>query len=141
VPIIETLSLGDLLQGWEDDYRDLVTVSLEHSMRAEDDIDAVLNKLLAGHATAVVIKQGDLLLGISVLDQMECKDGLWLNVWTLTGAGMDVWLDEYVEYITRWARLMGLKGVMCGGRGGWEKRLKRYGWKKTAVIMQRELTT
>jgi hypothetical protein len=139
LPIVQAVSLGDYLQGYKLQYAPMIEKALAHSYSADDNIEAVHNKVLSGKASVASITVGDDLVGLAILDTMNTKKGAYLNVWTLTGRHMDVWLADFIEYLEKWAKLLDYKGVMCGGRNGWTKRLKKFGWKQTAVIMQREL--
>lgn len=54
------------------------------------------------------------------------------------GSNLDNWLD-YMSNIEEWAKSIGCKYISLQGRFGWERKLSPIGFKKTKIIMQKEL--
>ena len=87
----------------------------------------------------VEIRRSGQLVAVAVIETFERKDGEWLNVWALAGEGMDAWIGDFVAWLQNAAQTWGLRGVMCGGRPGWEKALRALGWTKRSVVMEKQL--
>jgi hypothetical protein len=60
-----------------------------------------------------------------------------LHVWCLGGDYMDNWLPEFLDYLDEYARCVRCMSVKFGGRVGWQKVLKHYGYKMEAVVMRK----
>jgi hypothetical protein len=69
---------------------------------------------------------------------MPTKYGDYTNIWAVSGVDLNLWKDDFLEYVENWARMMGHRGVMLGGRKGWTRELKANGYKTKAVIMSKE---
>ena len=55
------------------------------------------------------------------------------------GKDMQEWYREMVDEIERWAAHMGSKRVRCIPRLGWEPSLKGLGYKKTHLLMDKDI--
>jgi hypothetical protein len=60
-------------------------------------------------------------------------------IWAFGGERMSEWFHLHKELET-WARQNGLRGVRFYGREGWERALRKSGFKKRLVIMHKELS-
>jgi hypothetical protein len=58
----------------------------------------------------------------------------FLNV-VLAGGDLDEIVEHMEPAFRRVAAALGCKRVTCVGRAGWEKALKRRGWKKDAIVL------
>ena len=113
--------------------------AMEQSFRTDDTLATVTGNLAGGQTDIVLIESGYELKGVAVVELMQRKDGMWLNVWGLSGADMSLWLDGLLEHLEYMASEFQLEGVMCGGRLGWERMLDARGWNRKAVIMEKRV--
>jgi hypothetical protein len=56
------------------------------------------------------------------------------------GVRMRDWQDEMLSTLDSWAKDGGCTGFEMTGRGGWERVLKNYGWRKIAVVYEKVIT-
>jgi hypothetical protein len=56
----------------------------------------------------------------------------------LTGTGFRDWQDAFLE-VEKWARHLGCKRIEALARPGWERIGKKYGLKKTHVMLEKDL--
>lgn len=52
------------------------------------------------------------------------------------GSGMGGWVDGIRE-IEEWAKAEGCDAMKVHGRSGWEKVLNRYGYERSAIVLQK----
>lgn len=140
MPLVSAVPLADLLAGWEDYYSVAIENALARSYQHNDRIEAMIESLATGHALAIDVRIAGIPTGIGVVETIETKNGPYTNIWTLTGSGMDLWSEDFLDYVEDLARSMGHRGVMLSGRKGWSKikALKGRGYETEAIIMMRE---
>lgn len=62
-----------------------------------------------------------------------------LTVVSLYGEGMSIWLGEVIDFLRGLAKDSGCNMVVCHGRSGWERELKKYGWNRMYITMGMEV--
>ena len=135
---VRLMDSDSLLASW-DQTKQMLKSALSYSWQHGDTMFDVVERLADGRADIVEVRQDGELLAVAVVETFDRKDGEWLNVWALAGDSMGDWIAELDAWLVDTARMRGLRGVMCGGRPGWEKTLARLGWSKRSVIMERSL--
>lgn len=136
IPEIDVVQLAELWREF-DRVTALIEAALEYSHQPADNIREIMSEVAAGNAHILEIKIMGQLRGVAVVQRSDTVNGPYLNVWTLGGTDLDDWVGDLNDFLTGWAKIRGLEGVMCGGRPGWRKVLKRLGWQEQAVIMTR----
>lgn len=131
---VQTVSADKMLQQWER-YAGAIEIAMSESLYADDCLNTVMDALADWRAHLVDITVDGHTMAVAVIDTAQRKGGTWLNVWGVAGEDMQSWLPHFVDWLKAQALKMQFDGVMCGGRLGWEKELKRLGWKKQAVVM------
>lgn len=62
-----------------------------------------------------------------------------LRVLTLSGEGMDEWLDIVLDTLQGYGKEKGANVIEMIGREGWGKRLKKEGWETKQIVMTRSI--
>ena len=138
VPVVEAVTLADVSQHWREYYRHAISAALVHSYQASDTVDNVLDALADGRAQVIDIMIGGERHAIGLIEVVTTKNGDYTNIWAVSGIDLALWKDDFLEYVERWARMMGHRGVMLGGRKGWARELAPNGYKTKAVILSKE---
>ena len=77
--------------------------------------------------------------GIAILEPIRFATGMnVLEVIGVAGDRMKEWEDASEE-LERVARHMGFQRLRAGGRMGWARVAERHGWKRTRVIVEKDL--
>ena len=116
---------------------DYLTPALQKSPRESDNLVELWARIEAGRAQVYTIFEDGALVGAFVTQLAARKDDNTLNVWLLGGTGMDAWLEDFLECVVWVARKAGLDAVTFGGRPGWLKKLRKYGYRLETVGMKR----
>ena len=74
-----------------------------------------------------------------VFDIVLAGEENWLRVIALEGVDMSAWIDDLVHYLDHCALENELAGVLFMGRNGWERELRRFGFRKRQVVMARRV--
>lgn len=57
----------------------------------------------------------------------------------LAGDGMDEWLSEILDVIEPWAKSHGCEFIEAVGRKGWERAAKKFGYRHSYTVIQKDL--
>lgn len=98
----------------------------------QDGLDKVLRNLATGHAQLWPANDGCL---ITELVQHVNRRGI--RIW-LAGGRLDQITDMTAD-VAAWARAQGCTFAEFDGRLGWERPLRKRGWKKRSVTMELDL--
>ena len=139
VPVCVVVSPQELAQTW-DQHEALYRRALEYSWQASDTAENVSQALAQGRAWAIDVKMGDELLASAVVEKIETKKGPVLNIWCCAGDAMDEWLGDILEAIENWALVVQANSVMLSGRQGWQRELKKYGYKTSNITLVKGLS-
>ena len=136
VPIAQLAAPDYIAQTWSQ-RGPMYASALERSWQVEDELENLAVALAQGKAWAIDVRLGDEILASSVVEKLETKGGVMLNIWVCAGRSMDEWLPEILECIEGWAVVIGARGVMLSGREGWQRALKKYGYETTNITLKK----
>lgn len=137
--LIQPVSIDELGQFWRREYATLIDDALQYSDQASDNLSNVIERVWTGDAILLSVVKDDRIIACGLIEHVDHKSGTYTNMWTMAGHSMDAWLEDYLAYVTEYARERGHQGIMCGGRVGWERILKHYGFEVRSVILRKEL--
>jgi len=97
----------------------------------------LLDRLINNYASLfVVFDTEDERIVAACVTRTEDYPGVkLLQVEMLGGDDFDGWADDLQAILTDWAKAHGCEGMELIGRGGWERKLARLGWKKKFTTM------
>ena len=75
----------------------------------------------------------------AVLEMTDDHRGRRLHIAALAGRFMKRWLDTLERTVLRIAREQGAERITLGGRLGWQKQLKHYGFRTESVVLSRSI--
>lgn len=58
----------------------------------------------------------------------------WLHVVAIGGRLEKGWQDEFFDWLVKVAKFMGVKFITLGGRKGWSRMLRRYGFRSLGGV-------
>lgn len=114
--------------------------AIEHS-NGEIDLEYIHDRLLQGdsHLILVMNMKTTLIQAAAAIDFVTYPKKRVLRVTALGGKDFHSWGEEFVSFLTDFAREWGLDYLEGAMRPGWEKWLPDLGWKKTHVLMIKEI--
>jgi esterase/lipase superfamily enzyme len=77
--------------------------------------------------------------GIGITRISEMPNYSQLEIVICTGKRRDLWEDQFVDTITKFAKANGCKRLCIWARPGWEKVSKKWGWQKKHVQLEKWL--
>ena len=77
--------------------------------------------------------------GIGITRISEMPNYNQLEIVICTGKRRDLWEDQFVDTITKFAKSNGCKRLCIWARPGWEKVSKKWGWQKKHVQLEKWL--
>jgi len=77
--------------------------------------------------------------GIGITRISEMPNYNQLEIVICTGKRRDLWEDQFVDTITKFAKSNGCKRLCIWARAGWEKVSKKGGWQKKHVQLEKWL--
>lgn len=101
-------------------------------------VDSVRERLKAGTMQLWVATVGDRFGGIVVTDVHPSAAGKTCSLPIIWGDRLDQWIDR-LDVIEAWAREAGCVRLEGIGRDGWQKPLAPFGWRKTAIVIEKRL--
>lgn len=114
-----------------DRAKPLIEPALDHA-EGEMTIEDVKKKLSTGKMGLLVINDFEAVCTIEFVEYSRISA---LRVVTLAGHNMELWLDELLQYIEKWAESYKLGRIEHLGRKGWVKVLEKYGYVASYVFM------
>lgn len=136
--IIEPLTYAEYLE--DAATYDVFTASaLDYSYRPGDTVRAVVRAMEGQTAIGVRVVDDDQVVAFGVLEKLDTKGGKMLNIWTMAGDRMAEWLQDFLTQVESVAVREECMGVMLGGRLGWHKELRHFGYGTDSVIMSKRV--
>ena len=77
--------------------------------------------------------------GVGVTRITEMPNYQQLEIVICTGKRRELWEDQFVDHITKFAKLNKCKRLCIWARPGWEKVSQKWGWKKKHVQLEKWL--
>lgn len=96
--------------------------------------EAVLWGVFADDLTPVTVNNA--LAGVVVTKATLYPKGTMLTITALTGDRLDDWMDLAYSTLTRSWKESGFLGLEEWGRDGWIRKLKKYGFQKSHILME-----
>jgi hypothetical protein len=110
---------------------------MDYSLLNNESVDDLRAKLISGDMLLAEIGCDTGAMAVAVLEIIDTKEGQALHVSALAGDRMDVWLDDFIDFLRSTARGLDCQaGVTLTGRLGWVKELKRYGFENLYCNMR-----
>lgn len=109
-----------------------VQAALDHSVDSHY-VSDVKEMCMAGRAQLWPSKNGVVITTITPFPKTKM-----LQVWLLGGDFQEVF-SEWNDVIESWAKEQGCDTLFVNGRKGWERRLKKQGYKFASVVMTKPL--
>ena len=75
--------------------------------------------------------------GVGITRISEMPNYQQLEIVICTGKRRDLWEDQFVDTITKFAKNNGCKRLSLWARPGWEKVSKKWGWQKKHVQLEK----
>ena len=75
--------------------------------------------------------------GVGITRISEMPNFNQLEIVICTGKRRDLWEDQFVDTITKFAKNNGCKRLSLWARPGWEKVSKKWGWQKKHVQLEK----
>jgi hypothetical protein len=123
----------------------LVLSLLEPAIERSDGrltVSDVRERVADGRMQLIVISDdaaGGDLIGALVTEFCKHPQGDALNIALLGGRELHRWIDRLLE-IERWAKSEGCRWIELSGRFGWERVLRGLDYRRTAVLLSKELS-
>lgn len=73
-----------------------------------------------------------------ITEIVDYPQGKWGRIWGLAGEGMAAWLPT-LRTVEQWFALHHCRGIELGGRRGWGRALREYGYQGEAALYERGL--
>ena len=136
--LVECYIVGNdaMLEYWQTVYQPMIAAALENGPEGQS-VQDIQEDLQCG-SMLCNISVGGVIKACAVLDIVRQREQLFLHVHTLTGAGMDTWLAEFIKYLRHLRAGLDCDAVSLVGRKGWHRVLRQYGFKTKHVMMQLE---
>lgn len=120
---------------WGERLNDLID-EIADASRGTLSSEDIWSRIASGQWWLIGINDLD---GVAILEPIKFSTGLHvLEVVGLAGDDMKKW-ESASEELERVARHMGFHRLRAGGRMGWARIAERHGWKRTRVIVEKDL--
>ena len=90
--------------------------------------DAYRDRIAARDMQLWAIRKGNETVGALITEVYDSQAGRTCGIPICSGRNMTEWL-HLLEELRVWARENGCVRMECNGRAGWERALKRFGWR------------
>ena len=124
-----------------DSYWQLVNQWIDKAIDHDElSIHDVRNNIENGKMGLLVAsKNGEVLAGciVEFIKYSKCSA---LRVVALGGERMNMWLDQLLDFLDRWAKDNDMFRIEQAGRKGWLKILTKYGYNQRYVVMTKDLS-
>ena len=117
--------------------RPLIADAVTHSDGKYEVLD-ILSALLARDMQAWAITKGDEIVAIVITEIINYPRKKECRVLAVDGEGAKEWV-HLVSEIEAWAKANGCQSIEPIARPGWEKLMKPLGYKRTHIILSKEL--
>lgn len=104
-----------------------------------EDIHSLYREVITNGATLLLIYDDSKLCGGSILRKRSAPACDVLDVVVLGGEGMAKWFGEWNDRLTEIAKRWRCKYIFEGGRKGWVRYLKQFGWEEAPRLMVRAI--
>lgn len=100
----------------------------------------VVKKIASGHMQlwAAYDEDADVVSGVAITEIAVYPQRRICRFLCATGENMSEWVD-FIDDIEKWGESMGCDGFQAECRPGWERVLKDKGYRKSHVILNKEL--
>lgn len=120
-------------------YNTMIKQALEKSPRPQDNMLNVTDALWDDRAVLYKIMHDDETRGVFVLELVRHKGDRGINVWTMSGKGMDDALDDVLSHIEEVAKLHNCSWITCSGRRGWQRILEPKGYTISTITLEKRV--
>lgn len=102
-------------------------------------VTSIMHALLMRDMQAWMVVKGQQDLACVITEIRRYPTGNKAGViWGVAGQEMVDWV-ALDDVLADWARANGCQWLEADGRLGWERTMRKQGWKRTAVILERDL--
>lgn len=92
------------------------------------------------HSQLWGIAEPDRFLGALITRLVDYEEnGKYVEIAYCGGVEIDRWLEKGLWEIESWAQSLGAKYVTLGGRAGWVRKLRPYGYEQSAVHLAKQI--
>lgn len=110
-------------------YEKWIEEACSYSLLDNETPASLRDGIMAGDLLLAEIGSDEKAMAVSVLSVIDTQEGQALHVIALGGEGMDIWLDDFIDWLRATAKGLECEaGVTLTGRNGWVRELKRYGF-------------
>jgi len=124
-------------EAWED-ISPFIQMGLDYAQN-ELDLDDVYQGIQENRIVPVVMGYGKEILAVVTMEVVNKPQKRIMTLMTAGGTDLDDWLDEFMDVAEQLAKGQKCDAIYINGRKGWERKLKRYGYKHSYAVLTREL--
>lgn len=126
-----------LIEQWWEPVRDMVESACSRS-GGRYAVQDVLRMLLQRRMQLWVVVEQDGIDAVVIAEIASYPQLRECRILAATGENAGLWV-HLVEQVEEWAMHHDCRKIVCIGRPGWEKSMKKYGYKKTHVYLEKDL--
>lgn len=131
---VETARLDD---AWSE-IAPFIQMGLDYANNEMELVD-VYQQIKQHRVVPIVMSYQGEILSVVTMEISEKPQKRVMCLMTAGGTEIDSWLDEFMDVATQLAIEQGCSSIYINGRKGWEKKLKRYGYKHQYAVLAKDL--
>jgi len=128
----------DMLDMAWDEISPFIQMGLDYA-QGEMNLEDVYKGIDELRIVPIVMSYGGEILAVVTMEVSNKPQKRIMTLMTAGGTELDRWLDEFMDVAESLAREQGCDAIYINGRPGWARKLKRYGYNQSYVVLTRAL--
>jgi hypothetical protein len=117
----------------------MIAMAIEHS-NGELSLESMKRQIMKGEMLLLVVYEADIIVASLTLERRDFDSGLSvLNVTTAGGADLHIWMKDVLAVLEGLAEEQGCTELYIVGRPGWQRALKKIGFKPVHTVVSKKL--